>query len=108
MKKKKDKPHAKRLGWLKNGNPPCDLRSMPKCHAKAKSSGKRCGNLAVKGKRVCWIHGGKSTGPRSSEGLERSRKANWKHGYYSAEMVAERQYVRSLLRESNDFVKRIR
>jgi hypothetical protein len=31
----------------------------------------------------CRIHGGKSTGPRTPEGLERSRRANWKHGEYS-------------------------
>ncbi len=108
MNKKQDEPHAKRLGWLKNGNPPCDLRSMPKCQAKAKSTGKRCGNLAVKGKRVCWIHGGKSTGPRTPGGLARSKKANLKHGFYSEEMVAERQYVRSLLRESQELVEKIR
>ena len=29
----------------------------------------------------CTLHGGKSTGPQTPEGLERSRKANWKHGY---------------------------
>jgi len=28
----------------------------------------------------CYVHGGPSTGPRTPEGLERSRKANWKHG----------------------------
>ena len=33
------------------------------------------------GKRQCRMHGGKSTGPRTPDGLERSRKANWKHGY---------------------------
>jgi hypothetical protein len=26
----------------------------------------------------CKDHGGKSTGPRTPEGLERSRRANWK------------------------------
>ena len=107
MKKKKDEPHAKRLGWLKNGNPPCDLRSLPKCQAKAKSTGKRCGNLAMKDKRVCYLHGGWSTGPRTAEGLAKSKKANWKHGFYSEEMEAERRFVRSLLRESQDLVERI-
>jgi hypothetical protein len=38
----------------------------------------------------CKVHGGKSTGPRTPEGLERSRRANWKHGYYSREAEAER------------------
>ena len=30
----------------------------------------------------CRMHGGKSTGPRTPEGRERSRRANWKHGRY--------------------------
>jgi hypothetical protein len=30
------------------------------------------------------VHGGLSTGPRTPEGLARSRRSNWKHGYYSA------------------------
>jgi len=33
----------------------------------------------------CRLHGGKSTGPRTPEGLERSRRARWKHGRYSRE-----------------------
>ena len=33
----------------------------------------------------CKVHGGKSTGPRTAEGLERSRRANWKHGHFSRE-----------------------
>jgi hypothetical protein len=52
----------------------------------------------------CRMHGGKSTGPRTKEGLERSRKANWKHGYYSAEAIAERQEIRELLRQSNELI----
>jgi hypothetical protein len=32
----------------------------------------------------CRMHGGKSTGPRSVEGLERMRRAKTKHGSYSA------------------------
>jgi hypothetical protein len=39
------------------------------------------------------MHGGKSTGPRTPEGLERSRKARWIHGWYSRE-------VRERLREN--------
>ena len=38
----------------------------------------------------CKFHGGKSTGPRTPEGLERSRRANWKHGHFSREAKAER------------------
>jgi hypothetical protein len=43
------------------------------------------------------VHGGKSTGPRTPEGLERSRRANWKHGHYSREAKAERSRVRAAI-----------
>ena len=59
----------------------------------------------------CKFHGGKSTGPRTQEGLERSRRANWKHGqglersrranwkhgHYSREVKAERSRLREAL-----------
>jgi hypothetical protein len=38
----------------------------------------------------CRMHGGKSTGPITCEGLENSRRANWKHGHYSQAAKAER------------------
>lgn len=52
----------------------------------------------------CRLHGGKSTGPRTAEGLERCRMANWKHGMYCKEALAERQRVRALLRESAELI----
>jgi hypothetical protein len=42
----------------------------------------------------CRLHGGKSTGPRTPEGLANSRRANRKHGHYSAEAKAERLEAR--------------
>jgi hypothetical protein len=45
----------------------------------------------------CKVHGGMSTGPRTPEGLERSRRANWKHGHYSREAKAERSRVRAAI-----------
>jgi len=39
----------------------------------------------------CRMHGGKSTGPRTPEGLERSRKANWKHGKFSGSAITDRR-----------------
>ncbi len=70
MKNKDDKPpHG---DWvpsyrLKNGAIPCDLRSLPRCTATAKSTKKRCGQIAVKGKKVCWLHGGRSKGGGHTE-----------------------------------------
>jgi hypothetical protein len=45
----------------------------------------------------CKVHGGKGTGPRTPEGLERSRRANWKHGHYSREAKAERSRLRAAI-----------
>ncbi len=86
------------FGWLKNGNPPCDLHSLPRCGAKAKSTGMRCCNPAMKGKRVCRFHGGKS--PGAPKGNNRALK----HGYYISEAVAERRYVRKLIKRLKDVI----
>ena len=48
----------------------------------------------------CRMHGGKSTGPQTAAGLERSRRANLKHGHYSAEAKVERRLFRQLLPKS--------
>jgi hypothetical protein len=44
----------------------------------------------------CRVHGGLSTGPRTPEGLERSRTARWQHGYYSAQAKRERVEARQV------------
>lgn len=54
--------------------------SCSQCTAKSKRSGVRCLAPAVKGKSVCRMHGGKSTGPRTEEGLLRSARAKLSHG----------------------------
>ncbi|UCE56481.1 MAG: hypothetical protein JSV31_13850 [Desulfobacterales bacterium] len=99
-KKSKKQPHEP---WaLNNGNKPLDLLSLPRCRAKAKSTGKRCGNAAIKGKGVCYIHGGKSPGPPAGN------KNALKHGLYSAEAIAERRFVRMLLKRSKDLIMELR
>ena len=105
-----DEPQVRRAklasyGRLLNNNPPCDLRSLPRCQATAKSTGKRCGNPAMKGKNVCYIHGGKSRGPRTKEGKLRSKYANLRHGDYTAEAIARRKEVNQLFRECRKFIK---
>lgn len=42
-----------------------------------------------------------STGPRSPEGLARSRRANWKHGRYSAEARTKRRRERAALQRAH-------
>lgn len=79
------------------GNRP-DFRTMPKCQARAKSTGQRCKNIAMKGKRVCYIHGGKSTGAKTAEGKLRSKYARLRHGNYSAQAKESRRKLRWLNR----------
>ena len=65
-------------GQLRNGGRGLDSRLLPKCQARAKSSGVLCRQVAVRGKRVCYYHGGKSTGPRNPR---------VKHGRYTKENI---------------------
>src|SRR5687768_14119947 len=86
-----DEPHVS--GWREH----LELaNAAPRCGAKTRSTS-ACSQPAMSNGR-CRLHGGKSTGPRTAEGLERSRKANWKHGFYSSAAVAERRSARAQLR----------
>jgi hypothetical protein len=60
------------------------MHASPRCGARTRQ-GRPCLSPAIRGKRRCRLHGGLSTGPRTAEGLERSRRARWKHGRYSRE-----------------------
>ena len=103
-----NEPHAnrkKRAILLKNGNPQGNPMNAPRCGAKTRE-GTPCRGPAMANGR-CRMHGGKSTGPRTPEGLERSRKANWKHGLYSAESIAERKFIRQLLRNSRETLEQV-
>jgi hypothetical protein len=91
-----NEPYGQRRGWLKNGNPPGDLSKAARCGAKTRR-GTACQGPAMANGR-CRIHGGPSTGPRTPEGLERSRRARWKHGAYSRELRALRAENRRRLR----------
>jgi hypothetical protein len=73
-------------------------QAAARCGANRKHDGGPCQGPAMANGR-CRLHGGKSTGPRTAEGLARTRRANWKHGHYSAEARAERAKARASLRE---------
>ena len=70
--------------------------AAPRCGARSKRTGKPCQGAAMPNGR-CKLHGGKSTGPRTPEGLERSRRASWKHGHFSREAKAERSRLRAAI-----------
>jgi hypothetical protein len=70
------------------------------------SPGTACQSPAMANGR-CRMHGGASTGPRTADGLERSRRARWKHGLYSAEALAEQKRVRELLAQGRELLKQM-
>ncbi len=77
----------------------------PRCGAKTRQK-TSCQSPAMKNGR-CRLHGGKSTGPRTLEGLQRSRKANWKHGNRSAEVIQQRKESMKVKKELNRLVESV-
>jgi hypothetical protein len=102
-------PHAPRYGRLKHGNPSGDLSLVPHCGAGTRA-GHPCRSPAMANGR-CRMHGGKSTGPRTVEGLERCRTAPLKHGRRSAAVLAERRQmvakIRAIMFETSALGKQI-
>jgi hypothetical protein len=82
-----------------------NIKDAKKCGAKTRKS-TACQSPAMKNGR-CRMHGGKSTGARTKEGIERIKKANFKNGLYTNEMVLSRRYMTWLIRESKDFVSKL-
>lgn len=62
-----------------------------RCKARSVHTKKQCGNPALKDKTVCKWHGGMSTGPKTEEGIQRIRDAQWKHGNETKEAKAKRR-----------------
>jgi hypothetical protein len=77
----------------------------PRCGARRRSNGEPCRKPAMASGR-CALHGGLSTGPRTPEGLEHSRRANWKHGFYSAPAKATRREARAKLKALSELIAR--
>lgn len=65
-------------------NPPPQER---RCQAKSKQSGKQCKNWALKNKRLCRFHGGRSTGPKTAQGIENIRQTHLKTGKYTLDKL---------------------
>jgi hypothetical protein len=78
---------------------------IPKrCGAKARTRNKLpCRHWGMPNGR-CWLHGGKSTGPRTPEGLERSRRSSWKDGKHSAQAIVEHKKFRKLYRSARALI----
>jgi hypothetical protein len=67
------------------------------CQAEAKSTRQQCRRPATSGKRMCKLHGGKSTGPRTAEGRQRCAAAKTVHGQETTSMRIERRLARARL-----------
>ena len=72
---------------------PDSLRNAPRCHARTRS-GKSCRSAAVKGKRVCRMHGG----ARGSGGPMGEANGSYEHGGWTHESVALRLEASRLLK----------
>ncbi len=73
-------------------------QAAPRCGARNRA-GSPCRAPAMPNGR-CQMHGGKSTGPRTPEGLARMRRAKTVHGSYSAETVRLMRAIRALERDA--------
>ena len=68
----------------------------PRCQALSKRSQMQCRKAALKRKRVCMFHGGRSTGPVTEDGRKRCAVAKTIYGY---ETRAAREYRAKKFRE---------
>jgi hypothetical protein len=87
-----------RTGPLRNGNPRGDPSLAPRCGAKTRTLCP-CQAPAMSNGR-CRMHGGTSTGPRTSEGRARISAANTTHGFYTAESRAARRRTDAFIAET--------
>ena len=77
-------------------------RQAPRCQAKRRFNRGPCHEPAIKGRRVCRLHGGKGGGPKG--------KANgaFKTGRYSKETIARRRQSRAAAAALRDLLNMAR
>ena len=68
-----------------------------RCQAKSKRTKLQCAAPALKGKRVCKTHGGRSTGPKTEAGRLRCADARTIHGNETRQARSERSLVTARL-----------
>ena len=73
------------------------------CGAKARQNNNQsCRQPGMLTNGRCRLHGGKSTGAKSSDGKRRSATANFKHGRYSFAETLERKKMRMMMQWCKD------
>ncbi len=90
-----EQPHG---AWLKNGNKPFDLSTLPRCKAMSKQTGECCKQPAMANGKCHW-HGGKSSG--APVGNNNALK----DGMYTAEAIEQRKFLSTLMRSCKDVLK---
>jgi len=70
----------------------------PICGAKTKRTGNPCQLYPCKNGR-CYLHGGRSSGPKTLQGLYRIKHANTNHGAYSKEVMENRRAFHNCIEE---------
>lgn len=82
---------------------PINFKSAKKCLAKTRKQN-LCQSPAMKNGR-CRMHGGKSTGAKTKEGIIKISNANLKTGFYTKESIQERKNFSKLLKEDREFLQ---
>ena len=76
-----------------------------RCGAKTRSGG-ACQNPAIKGRGRCKLHGGRSTGPKTSAGRARVAAAHTKHGRRSKAHVEKVKAINAEIQRITYALKR--
>ena len=80
---------------------------VPRCQAQSKRSKQQCRKAAITGKKVCRMHGGASTGPRTELGHKRCAAAKTVHGWETRELRNKRadkfREMKKLMKLLGDF-----
>ena len=74
----------------------------PRCQALSRRSQLQCKKPALRGKRVCGFHGGKSTGPKTAAGKQRIVESKTIHGRETRAIRAQRSRDLAYLRQLED------
>lgn len=75
-------------------NPMHRANAAPRCTAKSKRSGVRCKAPAVRGKRVCRMHGARGGAPKGKA------HGRYRHGQFTCEAIERRAAIALLIRLS--------
>jgi hypothetical protein len=70
-----------------------------RCNATSKRTKQQCMAPAMKSKNICRTHGGKSTGPKTAEGMARCAEAKTVHGWETRQGRIERGKAMARLRQ---------